>query len=94
MTAFQIRTFIPQDGNFSITLPEHLRGKNVKLQAEQDISNEQSEDTFTIFCNNFRSAECSSMSDDEYIAGIRSLRGILTDAPDLSVLRDETERAL
>ena len=94
MTAFQIRTFIPQDGVFSITLPEYLRGKNVKLQAKPDIPHEQSEDTFAIFCNNFRSTECSSMSDDDYIAGIRSLRGILTNAPDLSDLRDETERAL
>ena len=94
MTAFQIRTFIPQDGIFSITLPEHLRGKNVQLRAEPDMPNEESEDVFTHFCKNFRSVECSSMSDDEYITGIRSLRGILTDAPDLSDLRDETERTL
>ena len=31
MTAFQIQTFIPQDGNLSITLPEHLRGADVEL---------------------------------------------------------------
>lgn len=31
MTAFQIQTFIPRDGNFFITLPEHLRGADVEL---------------------------------------------------------------
>jgi hypothetical protein len=31
MTAFQLQTFIPSDGNFSITLPEHLRGTDVEL---------------------------------------------------------------
>jgi len=31
MTAFQIQTFIPQDGNFAITLPECLRGTDVEL---------------------------------------------------------------
>jgi len=31
MTAYQIQTFIPQDGNFAITLPEYLRGTAVEL---------------------------------------------------------------
>ena len=31
MAAFQIQTFIPQDGNFAITLPEYLRGADVGL---------------------------------------------------------------
>jgi hypothetical protein len=94
MTAFQIHTFIPLDGNLSITLPEHLRGKNIKLYAESDGQNEQKEDVFTLFCRNFNSADYSSMSDEEYIEGIRSLRGILSGSVDLSDLRDETDREL
>jgi len=31
MTAFQIQTFIPQDGSLAITLPEYLRGADVEL---------------------------------------------------------------
>ena len=31
MTAFQIQTFIPSDGNLSIILPEYLRGADVEL---------------------------------------------------------------
>ena len=31
MTAFQIQTFIPRDGNLSITLPVHLRETDVEL---------------------------------------------------------------
>ena len=31
MTAFQIQTFVPRDGNLFITLPEHLRGADVEL---------------------------------------------------------------
>ena len=35
MTAFQTQTFIPQDGNLCITLPEHLRGSDVELFVSQ-----------------------------------------------------------
>ena len=98
MTAFQIQTFIPQDGNFAITLPEYLRGKTVKLRAEPTMPTEQpaerTEDAFTLFCNNFHAADCPTMSDEEYLAGIRSLRGIFAGSPDLSDLRDETDREL
>ena len=31
MTVFQIQTFIPRNGNLSITLPEHLRESEVEL---------------------------------------------------------------
>jgi len=31
MQTFQIQTFIPQDGVFSIALPEYLRGADVEL---------------------------------------------------------------
>ena len=39
-------------------------------------------------------AESGKMSEEEYLEGIRSLRGILTGAPDYSDLRDETDREL
>ena len=77
MTAFQIQTFIPQDGNFSITLPSHLRGAAVDLS----ISKEET-------------SKPTRLSDEEYLEGIRSLRGILTGTPDSSGLRDETDRVL
>jgi len=97
MAAFQFQTFIPQDGVLSVTLPEHLRGKTVKLRAEPEVLIEQptelSEDAFTVFCNNFHSADYPAMSDEEYLALINSFRGSLQ-AVDYSDLRDETERVL
>ena len=92
MTALQIQTFVPWDGNLSITLPERFRGKKVKLFAEPDAQDEEEKDAFTLFCENFRASDYSSMSDEEYIEGIRSLRGILTGPPDYSDLREETDR--
>ena len=94
MAAFQFQTFIPQDGVLSVTLPEHLRGKTVKLRAEPEVPTEQPEDAFTLFCNNFRTVDDPAMSDEEYIAGIHSLRGILAGSPDLSELRCEIDREL
>jgi hypothetical protein len=94
MAAFQFQTFVPQDGVLSVTLPEHLRGKTVKLRAEPELPIEQPDDVFTLYCNSFRPADCPVMSDEEYLAGIRSLRGILAGSPDLSDLRDETDRKL
>jgi len=35
MTAFQIQTFIPRDGNLSITFPEYLRGADVELSVSK-----------------------------------------------------------
>ena len=94
MAAFQFQTFIPQDGVLSVTLPEHLRGKTVRLRAEPEMPTEQPEDAFTLFCNNFHTVDNITMSDEEYIADIRSLQGILSGSPDLSDLRDETDREL
>jgi len=102
MAAFQFQTLIPQDGVLSVTLPEHLRGKTVKLRAEPtmpterqtELPTEQPEDAFTLFCNSFHTVDDPAMSDEEYLAGIRSLRGILPGSPDLSDLRDETDREL
>jgi hypothetical protein len=96
MTAFQTQTFVPLDGNLSITLPESFRGKSVKVHAEPERQSgqEEEEDAFTRFCENFRASDYSSMSDEEYIEGIRSLRGILTGPVDYSDLREETDREL
>jgi len=94
MTAIQIQTFVPRDGHLSITLPERFRGKKVKLSAEPDGQDEEEKDAFTLFCENFRTSDYSSMSDEEYLEGIRSLCGILTGPPDYSDLREETDREL
>ena len=93
MTAFQVRTFVPRDGNLSITLPVRFRGKKVKLSAEPEKQDEEEKDAFTLFCENFRASDYSSMSDEEYLEGIRSLRGILTGPVDYSDLREETDRS-
>jgi hypothetical protein len=42
----------------------------------------------------FHRTDYSSISDEEYIEGIRSLRGILTGPVDYSDLREETDREL
>jgi len=94
MTAFQIQTFVPRGGNLSITLPENFWGKSVRLHAESDAQSEPKEDAFTLFCKNFRASDHSSMSDEEYLEGIRSLCGILSGPPDYSNLREETDREL
>ena len=40
MVAFQLQTFIPQDGNLTITLPEYLRGADVELLvSKKEVSN-------------------------------------------------------
>ena len=36
MTALHIQAFVPQDGNLSITLPEHLRGTDVELSVSKE----------------------------------------------------------
>ena len=46
MTAFRTLTFVPLDGTLSITLPESLRGKKVKLSAEPDRKNEVDDSDF------------------------------------------------
>jgi hypothetical protein len=94
MTAFQTQAFIPLDGSLSITLPEHLRGKNVRLRAELETPKEEEEDAFTFFCKNFCPDDYSSMSDEEYLEGIRSLRGILKGEVDYSNLREKVDREL
>ena len=70
MTAFQIQTFIPIDGNLSITLPESLRGKNVKLSAEPERKDE-TKDALTLYFEKMESME--SMSDEEFSELLRSL---------------------
>ncbi|MCL2005721.1 MAG: hypothetical protein FWG73_06105 [Planctomycetaceae bacterium] len=84
MTAFQTQAFVPLDGNLSITLPESLRGKKVKLSAEPDRKNEQDDDTFTLFCKKLDSVDSSSMSEEEFFEGLRSVRGWLANRPKMS----------
>jgi arginyl-tRNA--protein-N-Asp/Glu arginylyltransferase len=70
MTAFQIQTFIPPDGSFTTTFPEHLRGKKVKLSAEPEKQNEQEEDAFTLICKKLdkkhESGDSTPMSVEEF----------------------------
>ena len=70
-------------------MPESFRGRKVKLSAEPDVQDEEEKDAFTLFCENFRASDYSSMSDEEYVERIRSLRGILTGPVDYSDLREE-----
>jgi hypothetical protein len=91
MSLFQIDAFVPQDGNVLINLPEEFRGKNVKLAAAADSAED---DVFTLFCKHFSSKDFSHISDEDYIKGIRSLRGILAEPIDYSDIRDETDREI
>jgi len=81
MTAFQTLTFVPLDGNLSITLPESLRGKKVSLYAEPERCNEP-EDALTLYFEKMESME--SMSDEEFSELLRSLPGILANRPKMS----------
>ena len=101
MIAFQIQTFVPLDGNISITLPEHLRETNVELFIAKKetahppkLSKEEYLALMDSFRRTLRNVDDSPISDEEYLEGINSLRGILTGTPDYSDLREETDREL
>jgi hypothetical protein len=71
MTAFQIQTFIPQDGNFSITLPSHLRGAEVELViSKEEVSRpaKLSKEEYLALINSYRgtlhSVDFSSLRDE------------------------------
>jgi len=57
MTAFQVQTFIPQDGTLAITLPEKFRGTDVELFiAKKETSNSTSLDkeNYLTLINSYR----------------------------------------
>ena len=81
MTAFQTQTFVPLDGNLSITLPESLRGKKISLYAEPERKNE-TKDALALYFEKMESME--SMSDEEFSELLRSLPGILENRPKMS----------
>jgi hypothetical protein len=82
MTAFQTRTFVPLDGNLSITLPESFWGKKIKLSAEPDRKNETEEDPLTLYFKKMESME--SMSDEEFFELLQTLPGLLENRPKMS----------
>ena len=57
MTAFQMQTFVPQDGKLSITLPVDLREVAVEVsisKAEMDMQPKLSDEEYVAFMNSFR----------------------------------------
>jgi hypothetical protein len=57
MTAFQLQTFVPQDGKLSITLPVHLREVDVEVsisKRETDMPSKLSDEEYIDFMNSFR----------------------------------------
>jgi len=57
MTAFQLQTFVPQDGKLSITLPVDLREVAVEVsisKAELDMPPKLSDEEYVAFMNSFR----------------------------------------
>ncbi|GHT11657.1 hypothetical protein FACS1894170_05520 [Planctomycetales bacterium] len=95
MTAFQLQTFIPDNGELSIVLPVSLRGQSVQLDIFVSPSQTQSTvDTFTQFCKVIGSTDYSKVGDGKYLEGLRALQGSLKGTLDLSDLRDEGDREL
>ena len=97
MTAFYSHTFVPLDGNLSVTLPQSVRGKSVKLSAESDSADSALMSDKEFF-EGLRSvdewlANLPKLSKEEHIALINSYRGTLQNV-DYSDLRDETDREL
>ena len=73
MTAFQTQTFVPLDGNLSITLPESLRGKKIFLYAESERKNE-TKDALALYFEKMESmGPVESMSDEDFFELLRSL---------------------
>jgi hypothetical protein len=80
MAAFQTQTFVPLDGNLSITLPEHFRGADVELS----ISKKK------------KTKRRNMSKEEHIIAWmewVESIQGTLSGV-DYSDLRDETDREL
>ena len=103
MTAFQLQTFVPQDGKLSITLPVYLRETDVdmfisKRKDKPPRLSKEEREKYVARINSFRGTlhdiDDSPVSDEEYLEGIRSLRGILTGTLDYSDLREKTDREL
>ena len=78
MTAFQLQTFVPQDGRLSITLPVYLRETDVDMF----ISKRKD-----------KPPRLSKEEKEKYVARINSFRGTLHDI-DYSDLREKTDREL
>ena len=71
MTAFQIQTFIPQDGSLAITLPEYLRGTDVELFVSKKEVAKPSQlgkaeylDLTNSYCGTLRSVDYSDIRDE------------------------------
>ena len=57
MTAFQLQTFVPQDGKLSITLPVDLREVAVEVsisKAEMDMPPKLSKEEYLALMNSYR----------------------------------------
>ena len=57
MAVFQIQTFIPKDGNLSITVPEYFRGTDVELfisKKETSIPPKMSSEEYLAHINSYR----------------------------------------
>jgi len=57
MTALQVRTFVPRDGNLSITLPVHFREAEVELfisKKEKENPRKMSKEERMAWINSFR----------------------------------------
>ena len=55
MTAFQLQTFIPQDGTLAITLPECLRGADVELLvSKKEASSRMDKEEYLALINSYR----------------------------------------
>ena len=104
MTALQVRTFVPQDGTLSITLPERFREAEVELFiSKKEKSAKMSKEEYMAYMNSFVGTlhdvdysdirEERKMSKEERLAWINSFRGTLRDV-DYSDIRDETDREI
>jgi len=109
MTALQIQTFVPRDGNLSITLPERFREADVELfisKKEKSKSGKMSKEEYIVHMNSFvgtlqnvdysdlrEEPRLSEEEKDAYIARMNAFRGTLRDV-DYSDLREETDREL
>jgi hypothetical protein len=100
MTAFQIQTFVPSDGNLSITLPEQFREVNVELfvsrkEVDAPIKMMSEAERLALlypFGENLHS-ERAPMTREERLAWVEKFAGSLQDV-DYSDLREETDREI
>ena len=82
MTALQLQTKVPSNGELFLVLPVEMRGKTIEVSLTPKMDSVGSDN------------QASEKQAEESVLALRRLRGMLKGNIDLSDLRDETDREI